>query len=193
MSKNYPDYLKLHVEDLPAARPEPQDVGGLMAVCQAFQQLTGWQLGCYGSQDVPASAGWSMVIGGGDAPSHITLSPAAAVRNAQPLDQVQPLAEAIGGLVQELLAAQSAVWQLEAELAAGIPVTLRPEDQRTLAHRLESVLCGGAEAIGCQAAALYLLDDAARHLKLRTAWQLPMSRFWDTPPRYGGRQPTWRP
>ncbi len=48
-----------------------------------------------------------------------------------------------------------------------------------MAHRLESVLRGGAEAIGCQAAALYLLDDATSHLKLRAAWQLPKSRFWE--------------
>ncbi len=109
------------------------------------------------------------------------LFPAESAGKITPLERVEPLAAAIGYLLEELLSAQSALWQREAELAAGIPVTLRPEDQRTLAHRLESVLRGGAEAIGCQAAALYLLDDATSHLKLRVGWQLPKRRFWEEP------------
>ncbi len=181
VSKKIPDYLKLHVEELPANRPEPKDIAPLEPVCRAFQQLTGWQLGYGGQHDLPANAGWSMAIDAGDCPAQLTLSRASAVRDGEPLERVQPLAQALGTLVQELVSAQSAVWRLEAELAAGIPVTLRPEDQRSLAHRLESVLRGGAEAIGCQAAALYLLDDATSHLKLRAAWQLPKSRFWESP------------
>ena len=93
----------------------------------------------------------------------------------QPLEAVRQLAESIGTLIAEIQRAQTAVWQRDAELAAGIPVTIGPEDRYKLATRLESVLTGGAKAIGCQAAALYLLDDATSHLKLRAAWQLPSS------------------
>ncbi|MHB9075948.1 MAG: PP2C family protein-serine/threonine phosphatase [Pirellulaceae bacterium] len=101
--------------------------------------------------------------------------------DALPLEKIQSLAQAIGVLVAEMHRAQSTVWHREAELAAGIPVTLRPDEQHQLAGRLEAVLRGGAEAIGCQAAALYLLDDATSHLKLRAAWRLPKSRFIDAP------------
>ncbi len=186
MTKNYPEYLKLHVEEQAAARrertPELQDVRGLDAICRVFESTTGWKLDYREPGETVHAASWSMTLGDDHREAgHIALSPSASARKAPPLDRVRPLAQAIGSLVEELLAAQRAIWHREAELAAGIPVTLNPEEQRTLAHRLESVLHGGAEAIGCQAAALYLLDDATSHLKMRAAWQLPKSRLWDEP------------
>src|SRR5690606_35029530 len=48
---------------------------------------------------------------------------------------------------------------------------------QNLALRLEAALRGGAQAVGCQAAALYLLDDATTQLKRRSAWGLPIDRF----------------
>ncbi len=192
MTNNYPTYLKLHTEDQPAAGSdtspdtspelglELQDVCALKTVCNAFQSSTGWKLEYREQLEAPAAHRWSMALGNGMGEAgHLVLGDSTA--DAAPIERVQPLAQAVGQLVDQLLEAQSAVWQREAELAAGIPVTLRPEDQLTLAHRLETVLRGGAEAIGCQAAALYLLDDATSHLKLRAAWQLPKDRFWKEP------------
>ena len=49
--------------------------------------------------------------------------------------------------------------------------------QGHLATRLEAVLRSGAEAIGCHAAALYLLDEATSKLKLRSCWGLPLDRL----------------
>jgi serine phosphatase RsbU (regulator of sigma subunit) len=66
-------------------------------------------------------------------------------------------------------------------LAAGVPVTPHPDEQTHLAERLETVLKAGAQAVGCQAAAVYLLDDATRKLKLRACWGLPKSRFVEPP------------
>jgi len=43
-------------------------------------------------------------------------------------------------------------------------------------------LKGGAQAVGCQAAAVYLLDDATTELKLRASWGLPRQQLF-TPPR----------
>ena len=43
--------------------------------------------------------------------------------------------------------------------------------------RLEAVLRGGTEAVDCQAAALYLLDDATSQLKMRSCWGLPLDRL----------------
>ena len=87
------------------------------------------------------------------------------------------LAGAVGKLWGELLAARRALWQREAELAAGVPLTLSDEESPQLGERLEAVLRGGAEAVGCQAAALYLLDPATTELKLRSSWGLPHQRF----------------
>ncbi len=72
-------------------------------------------------------------------------------------------------------------WQREAELAAGAPDISRPPQQRHLAKRLGAVLKGGAEAIGGDAAAVYLLDEATTCLKLRWSWGLPQERFANPP------------
>lgn len=183
VSKKYPEYLKLHVEEQESKLDErltPNEFHGLAKLCEAFESSTGWSLNYHPAD----SRRQSIAVGHDSQPSEeatIALAPSHGVSDALPWERVEPLAHAIGTLVGELTRAQGAVWEREAELAAGIPVTLRPEDQRTLAHRLEAVLQGGAEAIGCQAAALYLLDDATSYLKLRSAWRLPKSRFWDEP------------
>ena len=70
-----------------------------------------------------------------------------------------------------------ALWQREAELAAGVPFVPHEEEEKHLAARLDAVLRGGTEAVDCQAAALYLLDDATSQLKMRSCWGLPLDRL----------------
>ncbi len=183
VTKSIPDYLRLHVEETPIVTRPSADMPSVEAVSRAFQQATGWQLQYRPAAAPDAHSVWSMPLSvPGIADGKLSLAP----ENGESpptvgLSAARQLAEAIGGLMRDMLQAQSAVWQREAELAAGIPVTVRPEDQRQLAGRLESVLRGGAEAIGCQAASLYLLDDATSHLKLRATWRLPKTRFLDPP------------
>jgi len=93
------------------------------------------------------------------------------------LGAARELASAIGGMLNELLDARRALWQREAELAARAPLAPHPEEPAHLAVRLEAALKGGAEAVGAQAAALYLLDDATTELKLRACWGLPFDRL----------------
>ena len=184
MTKPIPDYLKLHVEESLATRTQPPDIPGLGACagCVSRSDRVAVELR---RRRVPGHrcgvdhADRDGRRGGREAGAGVRASRARDAALA--LDRVRPLAQAIGGLVSEIYRTQSTVWQREAELAAGIPVTLRPAEQQQLAYRLESVLRGGAEAIGCQAAALYLLDDATSHLKLRAAWRLPKNRFLDAP------------
>ena len=66
-------------------------------------------------------------------------------------------------------------------LAAGVPIIVRPGEEKHLAARLQAVLRGGAQAVGCHAAALYLLDESTSHLKLRSSWGLPPERLTDPP------------
>lgn len=92
------------------------------------------------------------------------------------------LAAAIGDVLGELLETRHALWQREAELAAQVPFSPHGEEAAQLAARLEGVLRAGAEAVGCEAAALYLLDERTEYLKLRSLWGLPFDRLL-APPR----------
>jgi serine phosphatase RsbU (regulator of sigma subunit) len=178
-------HLKLHVEDPPARLPDlaESDEPHLAALWSAFEQATGWQLSPRRAGGEPGEV-WSAPIDSGDgtAAGRLALSPAAPVDDEapaepMPLASARPLALAIGGLLGELNRLRRAVWQREAELAAGVPVASRPGDEPHLAERLESVLKGGAEAVGCQAAALYLLDESTTELKLRATFGLPPEKL----------------
>ena len=181
MTKKIPDYLKLHREDLPAPAPDLAGVRGLSDVCRSFQEVTGWKLD-YRADDTGASDRWGPSDDStGPSMGKPVLTRSESPEDAASYDSIQPLAQAIGSMVEEIHRTRHAVWQREAELAAGIPVTIRADEQQHLARRLEGVLRGGAEAIGCQAAGLYLLDDATSHLKLRACWRLPTTRFLERP------------
>jgi serine phosphatase RsbU (regulator of sigma subunit) len=124
------------------------------------------------------STGWSLDFKSGDEQTQCTLRVSATVdKPALHKAAAASLAAALCKLVTELDQARTAVWQREAELAAGVPIAAPKADEQHLAPRLESVLRGGAEAVGCQAAALYLLDDATSQLKLRASWGLPHERL----------------
>src|SRR5262245_15127338 len=168
-------HLRLHVEEVPGqpALALPQ----LAPLCRAFEQATGWQRRC---EQSPAGLGeaWSMAIGGGQLAGRLVLAePSRDETDALELAQARPLALAIGGLLGEINRLRCELWQREAELAAGVPVAARPDEEPHLAERLESVLKGGVEAVGCKAAGLYLLDEGTSELKLRAAFGLPHERL----------------
>jgi phosphoserine phosphatase RsbU/P len=176
-----PSYLKLHVEKTTPMTYQPrEEIPGLSRLCAAFEQATGLTI------DVDSTG----LAARSDAES--TGSPKACRAN-EALDRVgsvrdegdfsawEDLASSIRQIVQNLQQTRVALWHREAELAAGVPVTMHPDEQQHLAVRLEAVLKAGAQAVGCQAAAAYLLDESSRHLKLRACWGLPTSRFLDPP------------
>jgi serine phosphatase RsbU (regulator of sigma subunit) len=181
--------LRLHIEE---CSPVPVTVAErfpqLAALCDGFQRATGWQLRF---QTSPAELGetWSAPVpdGRGESVGRITLqrpvgdslSPEGSL-DSQPrpeLAQVRPLALAIAGVLGEMNRLGHAIWQREAELAAGVPVAARHGEEAHLADRLEAVLKGGTEAVGATAAGLYLLDEATSSLKLRAAFGLPQERL----------------
>jgi serine phosphatase RsbU (regulator of sigma subunit) len=184
VTNHTPQYLKLHVEDetLPMP-PAVADIRGLDAVLHAFRELTGWQLRVASRVEAAAGNRWSMPLqsDGDDSLKQLELEAERAGAERTDAARTQAVAEGIGQLLNELQRTRRVVWQREAELAATIPVTLRAEEATHVALRLETVLRGGAEAIGCQAAALYLLDDSTTYLKLRSSWNLPKSRYTDPP------------
>ncbi len=92
------------------------------------------------------------------------------------------LAEAISRLWSETCSLRAGLVESEAELAADIPVVVKPEEPAKAAERIAAVLKAGAEAVGCQAAGLYLLDSATTSLKLRACWGMS-ERKLAAPPR----------
>jgi sigma-B regulation protein RsbU (phosphoserine phosphatase) len=180
--------LRLHTEqadDQPGVAATEMD-----ALCRAFETATGWELG-YETSALGFGETWATQVEGGgrlvlrQPESHLCEAncdgkgrPEARLtgRNAYPTN-VRPLALEIAGLLGEINRLRRAVWQREAELAAGVPVAARANDELHLAERLEAVLKSGAESLGCQAAGLYLLDDSTSELKLRAMWNLPEERL----------------
>lgn len=162
MSRKSTSSLKLHAESrTETQQPRAAQSPTVQELRRTFEHTTGWELVVSDDEHAPrlsvASSGTTIPL----------MNRAAA----------SALAGAIGKVVSELDQTKHALWQREAELAAGVPIAARPQEKQHLAARLENVLSGGATAIGCQAAALYLLDDATTQLKLRASYGLPRERL----------------
>lgn len=194
------NYLRLHVEE-PAAKVQPRpatETACVAALCASFERATGLPL------QYTAAGGDGVAMPRRQAPAadhdnaaalarRLTLpafdpqgnSHPATAQRANPnlplgdLAALEELVQAVDGLLHELHATREQLWKREAELAAGVPVVVHEEEELHLAPRLEAILKAGAEAVDCQAAAAYLLDEDTRHLKLRSCWGLPRSRFLD--------------
>ncbi len=177
-------YLRLYQEELPEpSRRKRDSIGSLPQVLTAFQNLTGWSLEYLPpSENSPNGLTRSAPVNPdvGVTPGRLRLdSP-----DASPApESVEGMASALSAMLDELLSTHQALCHREAELAAGVPLVPHPQEQRHLAERLQAILKGGAEAVSGHAAALYLLDEATTHLKLRASWGLSHERFVD-PPRH---------
>src|SRR5690606_14023218 len=90
---------------------------------------------------------------------------------------VGQLTASINQLLSQLHETELALWRREAELAAGVPVTQRPDESSHLSDRLTEILHTAADLIGGVAAGLYMLDEGTVELKLRGAWGLLAERL----------------
>jgi phosphoserine phosphatase RsbU/P len=199
-------HLKLYTEQPPKpVRPPTEAIASLPSLLRAFQAVTGASLQYQHGATPRETNGpaWMTPIQGelGRTTGHLLLAPqtteegprandiptgpvASTTSSANPPNQksLQTLANSIADLLGELLQTRHALRQREAELAAGVPVVPHPQEEKHLLTRLEAVLRAGAESVGCNAAGLYLLDDATTHLKLRCSYGLPVDRL-AAPPR----------
>ena len=125
------------------------------------------------------SLSWSAPVtpGVGAPLGHLRLDLTEEAAASCAVESARALALSLAGMIGEMMQTRHALWQREAELAAGIPLVPHDAEEKHLAARLEAVLRGGSEAVDCQAAALYLLDDATSHLKMRLCWGLPLDRL----------------
>ncbi len=188
MSNPPASYLRLHVEPPPAsAQPSLERMPGISALCRAFESATGWRLECQAASEINPAAQyvWSAPLDdGATLAGQVCLSRLRGENGGpSPIDQANAsrLAAAMVELVNNHLAAETALWRREAELASCVPVVTRADEQEHLAARLENILKAGADALECQAAGLYLLDADTTQLKLRSAWGLPRTRLLQPP------------
>jgi sigma-B regulation protein RsbU (phosphoserine phosphatase) len=187
-------HLKLYTERSPKVeRPPIEAIGSLPGILRAFQDMTGWSLRYVagaepkaGNELKPAAERtWTVAItpGEGSPPGHLRLEPldsalnAGAARRAMNFETARALASAIAGMLDELQKTRHVLWQREAELAAGVPLVPLSDEESHLAEKLQTTLRGAAEAVDCQAAALYLIDEGTTELKMRSCWGLPFERL----------------
>ena len=199
--------LKIYTEQPPTPNRSATDlVASLPPLLRAFRRATGWPLQ-YIAKPAPTQprdqqAAIPVASGNAGSAGHFLLGTATpglesdlggealeqrrprletpgALANAPRIDRpsAKSLASAMAGMLGELFEVRRALKEREADLAAGVPVTPHPDDPQHLAERIEAVLRGGAQAVACQAAALYLLDEATSVLKLRACWGLPLDRL----------------
>ena len=182
VTNSTPNYLRLHVAEEIRDQVRPaQGMDALIAELRGpFEEATGWTMECV--RDLPVEAHREAAIaipglGGQGVAGYLKLDPRPAAKPSAPAATAMRLATAVADMASRLLVSQDALWKREAELAAGVPVTLEREAEAHLAVRLQSVLRGAVEAVGCQAAGLYLLDADTSELKLRSCWGLPHERL----------------
>jgi sigma-B regulation protein RsbU (phosphoserine phosphatase) len=175
VDKNIPEYLRLHVEQAKPAAEHDVAREAWRSFRRQFADATGWKL--MSSPQVGAPE-----FGGGHSESNLQLKEVDGLEN-RPLERraAQELAATFAEVYNELAVTRRALRQREAELASCVPVSPRADEEKHLAERLESVIRGGAEAVNCQAAAIYLLDDSTSQLKLRASWGLAPQRILEPP------------
>ncbi len=149
MNRPIPPYLKLRAgEAADPLRPDIADLACLGELCQAFAEATGWPLRYVPepepSEDIDLL--WSAPVnpGVGVTPGHLRIdfcsSSLASEMNRSEWHSAERMAGAVAELVNELVAARHALWQREAELATGVPVTAHEDEEGHLAERLEATL-----------------------------------------------------
>jgi len=188
-----PKSLRVYREEAPA--PPDCDLAALPGwrqLCRSFLETTGCLLRFLPGQqpsspdDIPvippvAEMASTDVI---RSPlGHLRIDPTAkAPKGLSTAHPIYQMARGMAEVLGELLATRIALWQREAELAAGIPVVPHPDEDQHLAQRLDEILHSAVRAVDAQAAAVYILDEGTSHLKLRSVWGLPKTKLL-APPR----------
>ena len=105
------------------------------------------------------SLSWSAPVtpGVGAPLGHLRLDLTEEAAASAPLESARALASSLAGMIGEMLQTRHALWQREAELAAGVPL-VAPRRRRTSTWPpdLRPSSAAAREAVDCQAAALYL-------------------------------------
>ncbi len=179
VTRELPPYLRLHTHEEFDVAPSvvSTSISHIDAVANAFEVATGWAL------TVPQQASAAEPL--------LTKSTFVKQTGLEAGDtgmlgtverwRAEQLAAAVNTLLTDVTQLKDALRKREAELAIGVPVSAKRVDEQHLAERLQVMLRNGANAISCQAAGLYLLDDTTTELKMRVGWGLPDDRLLQPP------------
>jgi len=177
-----PTYLKLHLVDEHQPEDEVQNaLPGFKNLSEIFEKLTGWTLAYHESPQsrnnrrqsknvIPAPMQGKLVID--DMSSQLPPQQSAIHRG-----QCDQLIDAFNVVVQELEKTRYELWKREAELAANVPVIHAENEDEHLAVRLEASLQCVTQAVQCDAAALYVLNDDTSMLKMRSCFGMSSQKL----------------
>lgn len=175
-----PPQWRVHSVDL-EAKPLFEPFSRIGELRQSFEKATGWPLNY--NDDAPLNASGNLMMLAETAtrskasPFTIETTTGEDRLGKLPFEDANELADNVSELIAELNRTRTQLRNREAELAtrtiSGSP--LHEDDH--VATRLESVLRGGALAIDCNAAALYVLNEDTSELNLRSSWGLSAERL----------------
>ena len=166
MINRIPDYLKLFIDEEPENVRDDFSIPQVAKFCEIFPEVTGLKLDVSEVRaDGQLSFPWS---------SHRESSFKVAIEptprsKASSLADTRAFEDAFASLLNLVGETNHQLRQREAELAAAIPVVSVEADGEHLSERLQNVISGAAEIVGCTSAGLYMLDEATTSLKLRSS------------------------
>ncbi len=175
VTKTIPSFLRIHCESQSASSDTPFDSqDSVNHFWNTYADTTGWRLDHRASRDsrvelLPAVTEDS--IEAIESQSTAGVSKAAATR----------LAESASRVARELQRNREAIRRQEAELASRAPILAGEQDRAKLADQIEQTLSDATVACGCDAAAMYMLDDETKYLKTRAIHEMPVQRLEEEP------------
>lgn len=173
VTKTIPSYLRIHrdAERPSDANSQPSTTDALTKFWDAYTDATGWRIDSRAtrmqskmellpsvSHEAAESDGGALDLG---------ISKIAAAR----------LAESAAEIAKELCQTRDTIKRQGAELASHATRIGSQFDAVSIASQIERALCNAVEASGCQAAAMYVLDDETQYLKTRAVYGLPSQRL----------------
>lgn len=183
MTTTIPSYLRVHFDqehsDPPQTEPNRDSIHDFW---NAYADATGWRIDNRTlHNDAPLVLHPAVTV---DSIKSIESEPDTAVSRMVAMR----LAESAAQLERRLEQNRQALRRQEIELASRAPILLGESDQTRLADRIEQTLADAATACGCNAAAMYMLDDDTQYLKTRSVFGLPPQRLEEQPrPLRGSR------
>lgn len=177
VTKTIPSYLRIHrdAERPSDANSQPAPTDSLTKFWDAYTDATGWRIDSRAtrlqskmellpsvSHEAAESDGGTLDLG---------ISKIAAAR----------LAESAAEIAKELCQTRDTLKRQGAELASHATSIGSQFDAVSIASQIDRALCNAVEASGCQAAAMYVLDDETQYLKTRSVYGLPSQRLAEEP------------
>jgi len=184
------EFYDQHLRSFPAPKPllDHEDVpffGSLPELLRSLRKSMGREVVFVRSGGTIPNIGarcFPVKVDGGKSPGHLVLLPAPKERKGPTNDiEQEELLSSLALLLGDAYRWQQLFRKYEEELASVVPVpSFKPTD-RKFTETLFDILKGGAKILNCSAAALYILDETSKSLKLRSCWGLPEERLLDPP------------